>query len=202
MRRYAVLLLSAAVVVLLVVGCGGGQKAQTAETAGSSATQTQSEPVAPFPELEKHLSDDPYVYVAIFAKKGVCEQIDAQTSKKVDDIKVGSDTSDLALKPDGSELYAVAPSHERIEVIDVASGKVVRTLKVPDGPACVAFLPDGSRYLVAHAEKDYVSVYDAATDKQVSQVKVGKGPYTVRVNFDGTKAYVGHGMTVPDPRRS
>jgi len=85
------------------------------------------------------------------------------------DIHVGFDPGDLAVTPDGSQLWVAdtgpqtsPASPTAITVISTATDKVTATLPLPAAPAQIAFAPSGATAYVTTA--DGLWAYSTATD--------------------------------------
>jgi YVTN family beta-propeller protein len=111
------------------------------------------------------------------------------------DIHVGINPDDLAVSPDGTQLWVTdtgpqtgpgAPTD--IKVISTATDQVTATLPLPAAPAQIAFSPSGATAYVTTA--DGLWVFDTATD-QVTGVIPGLGdPHGIAVSPDGSTVYV------------
>lgn len=181
---------------LLTVGCGQISallKNITKKSENSKSSSAKRKASSYIDTLFANLNETPFIYVAVNTPDGRVVEIDSDTNAKTSEIATGETIQRLALKPDGSRLYALSMLSNKVIIIDMAARKVIKKLDVPDEPSSIAFLPDGSKYLITHYASNYVSVYDGQTDALVKKVTVGKRPVKVRVNFGGTKAYIGHG---------
>jgi YVTN family beta-propeller protein len=96
----------------------------------------------------------------------------------------------LALTPDGKELWVTCEASASVVVVDTASRK--RLLEIPVGgqPHDVAFTPDGKRAFVSNRLDDNVSVVDVATHQSVATIEVGDEPHGVLVDQRGQYLYV------------
>jgi YVTN family beta-propeller protein len=111
------------------------------------------------------------------------------------DIHVGINPDDLAVSPDGTQLWVAdtgpqtgpgAPTN--IEVISTATDTVTATLSLPSAPEQVAFSPSGATVYVTTAAGLWI--FDTATH-QVTGVIRGLGdPHGIAVSADGSTVYV------------
>jgi YVTN family beta-propeller protein len=111
------------------------------------------------------------------------------------DIHVGINPDDLAVSPDGTQLWVAdtgpqtgpgAPTE--IEVISTASDTVTATLPLPSAPDQVTFSPSGATAYVTTAAGLWI--FDTATD-HVTGVISGLGdPHGIAVSPDGSTVYV------------
>jgi WD40 repeat protein len=90
---------------------------------------------------------------------------------------------DLALRPDGSDTFAVAHSNGDVAVWDLTTGEEVLTMEEALWHAsAVAFSPDGS--LIAGGDSDgNVALWDAESGKLISHFEGAHGDYISAVAF-------------------
>jgi YVTN family beta-propeller protein len=111
------------------------------------------------------------------------------------DIHVGINPDDLAVSPDGTQLWVAdtgpqtgAGAPTNIEVISTASDTVTATLALPSAPQQVRFSPSGATVYVTTAAGLWI--FNAATH-QVTGVIYGLGdPHGIAVSPDGSTVYV------------
>lgn len=96
----------------------------------------------------------------------------------------------LAVSPDGRELYVACEASHTVGVVDVASRKVVAEIPVGRQPTEIAFHPDGRRAYVTNRLDDTLSVIDTRTRSAVATVAVGDEPHGVAVDTRGERVYV------------
>jgi len=96
----------------------------------------------------------------------------------------------LALTPDGKELYVTCEAAHTVIVVDVASRKRVAEIPVGRHPTEVAFTPDGQRAFVSNRLDDTVSVVDVIARKELSTIAVGDEPHGVLTDHAGKILYV------------
>ena len=111
------------------------------------------------------------------------------------DIHVGFNPDDVAVTPDGSQLWVADTGPQTgpgsptdVKVISTATDRVTATLRLPAAPAQIAFSPSGTTAYVTTA--DGLWIFNTATE-HVSDVIGGLGdPYGVAVSPDGSTVYV------------
>jgi YVTN family beta-propeller protein len=96
----------------------------------------------------------------------------------------------LAVSPDGREVYITCEASHAVIVVDVASRAKVAEIAVGGQPTDVAFLPDGTRAYVSNRLDDSVSVIDPAARKVVATIPVGDEPHGVMTDGAGRYLYV------------
>jgi DNA-binding beta-propeller fold protein YncE len=133
-------------------------------------------------------------------------------------IRVARHPSAIMLNADGSRLFAVSGSTDRISVVDTRTQRVIATLNdaspaIGEGstPNALALSPDGSRLVVAEADNNAVGIFDlsartsgisGAAGKDTLAGRIPVGWYPSAVVADGTDLLVvnakGRG-TAPNP---
>jgi YVTN family beta-propeller protein len=110
-------------------------------------------------------------------------------------IRVGMDPQDLAVTPDGKQLWVAdtgpqtaAASPSGLTVVSTSTDKVIATLPLRGDPAKIAFSPSGTRAYVTTSEGLWV--YDTATRKAVGEVRGLGHPHGVAVSPNGKAVYV------------
>ena len=96
----------------------------------------------------------------------------------------------MALSPDGRELYVACEASDSVIVVDVATRHVVAEIAVGGQPNDVAFHPDGTRAYVTHRLDDTVAVIDTRTRNVLHTVPVGDEPHGVLTDAAGRFIYV------------
>jgi YVTN family beta-propeller protein len=111
------------------------------------------------------------------------------------DIHVGFQPGDLAVTPDGSQLWVtdMGPqtgpgSPTDIDVISLATDTVTTVLPLPSAPAQIAFSPSGADAYVTTAQGLWI--FDTASDVPVGFVYGLGDPHGVAVSPDGSTIYV------------
>ena len=96
----------------------------------------------------------------------------------------------LALTPDGKELWVACEASASLVVLDTSTRKKLLEIPVGGQPNDVAFTPDGRKAFVSNRLDDNVSVVEVATHKVLSTIEVGDEPHGVLVDRQGKFLYV------------
>ncbi|OHB72367.1 MAG: hypothetical protein A2V70_16420 [Planctomycetes bacterium RBG_13_63_9] len=96
----------------------------------------------------------------------------------------------MALSPDGSELYVTCEASHAVMVIDVPSRRKVAEIPVGHHPTDVTFSPDGTRAYISNRLDDTVSVIHVAGRKVLATIPVGDEPHGVLTDRSGKHLYV------------
>jgi YVTN family beta-propeller protein len=96
----------------------------------------------------------------------------------------------MALSPDGGELYVACEASHAIIVVDVKMLKKVAEIEVGHHPTDVTFAPDGARAYVSNRLDDTVSVIDVSSRKVIATLAVGDEPHGVLTDASGKQLYV------------
>jgi YVTN family beta-propeller protein len=96
----------------------------------------------------------------------------------------------LALSPDGRELYVACEASGTAIVVDAEARRAVAEIPVGGQPNDVAFSPDGTLAYVTNRLDDTVSVIDTATREVVRTFPVGDEPHGVLADPTGRLLYV------------
>jgi YVTN family beta-propeller protein len=96
----------------------------------------------------------------------------------------------LALTPDGRELWVTCEASASVIVVDTASRALRIEIPVGGQPNDVCFTPDGTRAFVSNRLDDSVSVVDVATHRVTATIPVGDEPHGVIVDSEGRHLYV------------
>ncbi len=96
----------------------------------------------------------------------------------------------LALSPDGKELYVVCESSDSVVVIDTAVQRNVAEISVGRQPNDVTFHPNGRFAYVTSRLEDRVCVIDVGQRKVMSTFPVGDEPHGILTDSTGDYLYV------------
>lgn len=183
-------------VFLLVSGC---TPSKTPSEGGKQAkSQTEAGEKLPdyLQKLIENLKEPSTIFVAANNGSGNLVAIDSSIDKIIQRFNFPAGIINLALKPDGTDLYVTADKAKKIYVFDLKTNKIKKTLNFKDEPSLIAFLPDGSKAYVTNYSSDSVSVIDTEKKEVVKTIKVGKHPTVIAITYDGKKAFVGHSLFI------
>lgn len=96
----------------------------------------------------------------------------------------------LAIRPDGAEIYVACEASDSVVVVDAVSRKKLAEIAVGGQPADVAFSPDGRRAFVSNRLDDTVSVIDVPSRDVVRTVSVGDEPHGLVTDASGGRLFV------------
>lgn len=96
----------------------------------------------------------------------------------------------LALTPDGRELWVACEASDSVIVVDLASRMKVAEIETGGQATDVTFHPDGSSAYVSNRLDDTVSVIDTVARKVINTIAVGDEPHGVLLDGPGKHLYV------------
>jgi len=96
----------------------------------------------------------------------------------------------MALSPNGRELYVACEASDTVIVIDAASREKVAEIPAGGQPTDVTFHPGGKWAYVSNRLDDTVSVISVAARKVIHTIPVGDEPHGVMADRDGDMLYV------------
>ena len=96
----------------------------------------------------------------------------------------------LALRPDGEEIYVACEALHSVVVIDVRSRRKVAEVAVGGLPQGVTFAPDSRRAYVSNRLDDTVSAIDVASRKVFATIRVDSEPHGLLTDRSGKMLYV------------
>ncbi|MDP6546853.1 MAG: multiheme c-type cytochrome [Phycisphaerae bacterium] len=96
----------------------------------------------------------------------------------------------MAISPNGKELYVACEASHTVIVVDTATRRKVAEIKVGHHPTDVTFSPDGKRAYVSNRLDDSVSVIQVEGRKVASTISVGDEPHGVLTDRSGKRLYV------------
>jgi YVTN family beta-propeller protein len=96
----------------------------------------------------------------------------------------------LALRPDGKEIYIACEASHTVIVVDALNQEKVAEISVGGQPADVTFSPDGKIAYVSNRLDDSVSVIDVAQRQVIRTLAVGDEPHGVLTDRSGKRLFV------------
>lgn len=96
----------------------------------------------------------------------------------------------MALGPDGEEIYVACEASHTIIVVSVRKLEKVAEVSVGHHPTDVTFSPNGARAYVSNRLDDTVSVVDVPSRKVLATIPVGDEPHGVLTDASGKHLYV------------
>jgi YVTN family beta-propeller protein len=96
----------------------------------------------------------------------------------------------LAISPDGREIYVACEASDSVVIVDARNKRNVAEVAVGRQATDVAFDPSGSRAFVSNKFDDTVSVIDVATREVTRTFPVGDDPHGVLTDRSGSRLYV------------
>ena len=96
----------------------------------------------------------------------------------------------MALSPDGEEIYVACEASHTIIVVSIPKLEKVAEISVGHHPTDVTFSPDGTRAYVSNRLDDTVAVIDVPSRKVLATIDVGDEPHGVLTNASGKHLYV------------
>ncbi|UCG31707.1 MAG: beta-propeller fold lactonase family protein [Phycisphaerales bacterium] len=96
----------------------------------------------------------------------------------------------LALTPDGRELWVACEASDSVIVVDLASRRKVAEIETGGHATDVTFHPNGTRAYVSNRLDDTVSVIDTKARQVVNTILVGDEPHGVLLDKPGGQLYV------------
>lgn len=96
----------------------------------------------------------------------------------------------MALSPDGKEIYVTCEASHSIIVVNVRDLQKVAEIEVGHNPTDVTFSPDGTKAYVSNRLDDTVVVVNTSSRKVLSTIHVGDEPHGVLTDASGKHLYV------------
>jgi YVTN family beta-propeller protein len=96
----------------------------------------------------------------------------------------------MALSPDGRELYVACEAAHAVIVVDVHGRRKVAEIPAGHHPTDVTFSPDGRWAYVSNRLDDSVSVISVPARKVIHTIEVGDEPHGVLTDTSGKHLYV------------
>lgn len=121
--------------------------------------------------------------------------VDTRTRKKLLEISVGGQATDVCFTPDGSRAFVSNRLDDSVSVVDVASHRVTATIEVGDEPHGVLVDRQGKHLYVLNTSIDNISVIDVAMLKEVKRLSASRSPWSLAQSPDGKSIFVTHALS-------
>ncbi len=144
--------------------------------------------------------DGKELYVACEGS-GTVIVVNTLTGRKVAEIVVGGQATDVTFSPDGRRAYASSRLEDRVAVIDVAARKLAEKWRVGDEPHGVLTDSAGRFLYVLNTSEDSVSVVDTANGKTVRRLTASRDPSSPALSPDGKRILLTNTLSRPVPFR-
>ncbi|MEY4169715.1 MAG: hypothetical protein RLZ94_788, partial [Actinomycetota bacterium] len=145
-------------------------------------------------------ADGQGVYVSAFSKNdtNVYFYSTSDWSEPAAVIPTGSRNKELALSPDGTQLWVAGNSVDQVHVIDTATNDLVTSVPVGNKPERIAFTPDGQSAWVTNIgttnATPNISIIDVESLDVTDTISGGPLPFDVAFTPDGATAYVANSL--------
>ncbi|MGD0831944.1 MAG: hypothetical protein ABR907_13450 [Terracidiphilus sp.] len=114
----------------------------------------------------------------------------AQPDKLEALLDVGQTPSQLALKPDGGELFALNSLSNSISEIVTGTNDVGGSYMIGDDPVRGLVSADNALLYVANLQSQYVTVYSIDDGRRAGSIQVGDGPTALGLSNSGLLLFV------------
>ena len=136
-------------------------------------------------ECHKDTKDKPFDY-----EKELKKIAHPTESPKVSEAPLYKTPLNMALSPDGKEIYVACEASHTVIVVNVRTLKKVAEINAGHHPTDVTFSPDGRKAYVSNRLDDTVSVIDVPSHKVAATISVGDEPHGVLTDASGKHLYV------------
>ena len=101
-----------------------------------------------------------------------------------------SNSSALAVNPEGSQVYIANNHLNTVTVLDTATDQIVNVIKVGSNPQGIAFSPIDAKAYIANYDNQTIDVIDTVQYRVIDTISVGTTPVAIAVNPNGKSIYV------------
>jgi len=117
-------------------------------------------------------------------------EVDLQSNKVLNKIKVGLHPHSIILSSDGKIAYVSNEWSDTVSVINLATSKVLYTLKTGNGPAGLALSANEQFLYVVNDFSSDLSVIDLASKEEIKRLVTGSNPTGTALSPNGKMLYV------------
>jgi len=121
---------------------------------------------------------------------GHAEAVSAQPDRLEALLDVGQAPMQLALKPDGGELFALNSMSNSISEVVTGTDDVGGAYMIGDNPVRGLVSADNTMLYVANLQSQYVTVYSIDDGRRIGSVQVGDGPTALALSSSGLLLFV------------
>jgi len=145
-------------------------------------------------------ADGQTVYVSAFSKNdtNVYAYDVTDWNEPVAVISTGSRNKELAVSPDGTQLWVAGNSSDQVHIIDTATNQLTASIAVGNKPERITFSPSGTTAWVTNigttAKTPNISIISTSTLKVTKTINGGPLPFDVAFTPDGATAYVANSL--------
>jgi YVTN family beta-propeller protein len=130
--------------------------------------------IIPTPDVSRAYVVNPADQSSFGVTGNTVSVVDIINNTFITTVQVGSRPIDLAIRPDGAQVFVVNYFSNTVSVIDTLTDQVITTLNVGNAPLdiAIAITPDGAKAYVANSVSETVSVIDILTDELIDTIIV------------------------------
>jgi len=121
--------------------------------------------------------------------------IDMVQRRKVAEIAVGGQPTEVCFSPDGQRAYVSNRLDDSVSVIDVSARRALATVPVGDEPHGVLTDRSGRILYVANASSDSISVIDTSSLREIKRLAASRSPWSMARSPDGSRIYVTNALS-------
>ena len=126
------------------------------------------------------------LYVACEASNSVMV-VDVASRRKVAEIRVGGQPTDVTFSPDGKCAYVSNRLDDTVTVLDVATRTAIASYEVGIEPHGLRTDPAGRLLFVLNTSAGNVSVIDIRSGKEIKRLAASDAPWSLSLSPDGRK---------------
>jgi YVTN family beta-propeller protein len=116
--------------------------------------------------------------------------VDTAERRKVAEIPVGGEATDVVFSPDGQLAYVTCRLNDSVAVIDAANRKVIRSFPVGDEPHGLRLDRSGRLLYVLNTSADSISVVESDSGKEIKRLAASRSPWSIALSPDAKRMLV------------